>query len=218
MADLDATSLAGLAKMQDRNLGALVVTPATGDSDPLSIGLYYQWGRKDPFPGSASISSNKASAVAGEGMTKHDALVSVEYAIAHPTEYVYVPNTDNSDWTETHPADLWDNAGKKTIYDPCPAGYRVPVRDSSKPMWDTSGTGWDTSADYRYIFGDHVFPTAGYIDCYGGDYYKVGARSFVWSATSREDTRAYCLFNKDKNFENSSFHKAKAGSVRCVAE
>jgi len=218
VADLDATDLAGLAKMQDRNLGALVVTPATGDSDPLSIGLYYQWGRKDPFPGSASISSNKASAVAGEGMTKHDALVSVEYAIAHPTEYVYVPNVDNSDWTETHPADLWDNAGKKTIYDPCPAGYRVPVRDSSKPMWDTSGTGWDTSADYRYIFGDHVFPTAGYIDCYGGDYYKVGARSFVWSATSREDTRAYCLFNKDKNFENSSFHKAKAGSVRCVAE
>ena len=38
--------------MMDRNLGATSATPG----DVGALGLLYQWGRKDPFPGSSSIS------------------------------------------------------------------------------------------------------------------------------------------------------------------
>ena len=41
--------------MMDRNLGALSATPG----DPLSLGLFYQWGRKDPFPGPVSVDGAK---------------------------------------------------------------------------------------------------------------------------------------------------------------
>ena len=214
---LDGTELAGVSKIQDRNLGALVATASTGTADPLSIGLYYQWGRKDPFPGNSAFSGTTPISVVGQAMTKHNGLVSTAYSIQNPTHYAYVYGQDNSDWNEDHPTNLWEDSGK-TIYDPCPPGYRVPVRNSSRPMWAATGDGWDTSVDNRFIYGLHVFPTAGYIDCWGGDYAYVGVRSHVWSATNRDATRAYCLYNKANVFTNSYFHKAKAGSVRCVAE
>ena len=40
--------------VMDRNLGATSATPG----DIGALGLLYQWGRKDPFLGSSSISSN----------------------------------------------------------------------------------------------------------------------------------------------------------------
>ena len=40
----------GAGVMMDRNLGAL----STEKGDPKGFGLLYQWGRKDPFPGSAT--------------------------------------------------------------------------------------------------------------------------------------------------------------------
>lgn len=214
---LDADELAGVSEIQDRNLGALVVTAATGDADPRSIGLYYQWGRKDPFPGNSAFSGSTPISVAGEAMTKHNGLITTAYSIEHPTAYAYVSAQDNSDWNSDHPTDLWENSGK-TIYDPCPPGYRVPVRDSSKPMWKADGAGWNTDTANRFIYGSHVFPTAGYIDCYGATYSKIGARSHVWSATYRDATTAYALYNKDKSFTSSNQHKAKAGSVRCVVD
>ncbi len=212
-----ATDFCGYDKIQDRNLGALNVMPATGDAVPTAMGLYYQWGRKDPFPSNSAFSGSTPITLKGTEMSTHSGLITTAYSVQHPTEYAYVYGVDNSDWNANHPANLWDDSGK-TIYDPCPAGYRVPVRNEAKPMWAASGTGWDTSEANRYIYGEHVFPTAGYIDCWGATYSNVGVRSHVWSATNRGETTAYCLYNKNKDFTNSNFMKAKAGSVRCVVE
>ena len=217
---LDGTELVGVSKIQDRNLGALVATSATGDADPRSIGLYYQWGRKDPFPGNAAFSGTTPISVIGSAMTKHNGLITTEYSIEHPTAYAYVAEQDNSDWNADHPTDLWIPASK-SIYDPCPPGYRVPARDDTKPMFKLEDTGWDYSAANRFSYGDIVFPIAGYIDCWGASYANVGVRSHVWSATHRNETTAYCMyFRSDKTTKMyaSNFIKAKAGSVRCVAE
>ena len=46
----------------DRNLGAISATRG----DVGAIGLYYQWGRKDPFLGSSSISQTLRAASTGE--------------------------------------------------------------------------------------------------------------------------------------------------------
>ncbi|MEE3465864.1 MAG: hypothetical protein VZQ48_03855 [Candidatus Cryptobacteroides sp.] len=216
----DGTELVGVSKIQDRNLGALVATAASGDADPRSIGLYYQWGRKDPFPSNSAFSGSTPISVAGSAMIKHDGLITTAYSIEHPTAYAYVYSVDNSDWNEDHPTDLWIPASK-SIYDPCPPGYRVPARDDTKPMFTLADTGWDYSAANRFSYGNIVFPIAGYIDCWGASYANVGVRSHVWSATYRGETTAYCMYfrsDKTPKMYASNFIKAKAGSVRCVAE
>ena len=223
VAILDGTALCG-ANIMDRNLGALEAMPATGDPNALAIGLNYQWGRKDPFPGMVSFSENKGAAVAGEAWTAHTELVNTEYTIAHPTEYVHIPEVDDGVWNADDPQDLWNTSENgKTIYDPCPAGYRVPLYDSSLPMWAGSfGADWVIDGDnYRFSFGDVVFPVGGYIDCWTPGYEKTGVRTHVWASKWYDEKRATCMYfrgDKDEKYYSQKFHKAKAGSVRCVAE
>lgn len=220
IASFVAADFCGAAYMMDRNLGALVAASTSGDADPLSIGLYYQWGRKDPFPGNSAFSGSTPISVAGAAMEKHNGLITTAYSIGHPTAYAYVYSVDDSDWNEDHPTDLWIPASK-SIYDPCPPGYRVPARNETMPMFKLEDTGWNYSAANRFSYGDIVFPIAGYIDCWGASYANVGVRSHVWSATYRGETTAYCMYfrsDKTPKMYASNFSKAKAGSVRCVAE
>ena len=219
VAILDGTALCG-AKIMDRNLGALVATAATGDADPLSIGLFYQWGRKDPFPGIVSFSGNTGAGVAGEAWTAHGELVTTEYSVAHPTEYAHIKEVDPGVWNVDDPKDLWNTEdNKKTVYDPCPPGYRVPLYDKSLPMWSGSfGSEWTLTEANRFSFGDIVFPVGGYIDCWSPGYSKVGERTHIWAASWYDAERATCLYYRQGAYYAQKFHKAKAGSVRCVAE
>ena len=115
--------------MMDRNLGA--TSAAKGDAG--ALGLLYQWGRKDPFPGSSSISSNT---VAMSTLTWPSAVLSdasngtIAYAVSNPTTFIK-SNSSNNDWhytgDESRLYTRWTGSDHdKSIYDPCPAGWRVP--------------------------------------------------------------------------------------------
>jgi len=217
----DSEDFAG-AKMLDRNVGALKATAKEGDVDILSIGLYYQWGRKDPFPGATAFENEApGAAVAGTAWTHKKELITTEYSIQHPTEYASVPEVDSGVWNADDPKDLWLTAdGKKTIYDPCPPGYRVPDYDDAKTMWKKSDTGWNFETN-RFSYGDYYFTIAGYIDCWGATYAYANLRTHIWTNKWKEETKAYCLYeraDKSSKYYDYAFHKAKAGSVRCVAE
>ena len=219
---LDAEAFAG-AKMLDRNLGALVATNAEGAVDPLSNGLCFQWGRKDPFPGTTNYAEKPVGAtVAGTAWTHHKELITTEYSIQHPTEYASVPEVDSGVWNSEDPQDLWLKDGKKTIYDPCPVGYRVPDYNSDLPMWKQSDEGWTFDIENgRCHYGDFWFSIAGYIDCWGASYAYSNLRTHIWTNKWKEETKAYCMYirgDKSSKYYDKSFHKAKAGSVRCVAE
>ena len=219
----DGAALCG-ANIMDRNLGALTAMPKTGDPDPLAIGLCFQWGRKDPFPGIVSFTSNTGAGVAGTAWTAKGEHITTAYSIAHPTEYAHVPEVDEGVWNVDDPKDLWNDANdQKTIYDPCPAGYRVPLYDSSLPMWKGSfGDDWVLDGDnFRFSYGDIVFPIGGYIDCWTPGYEKTGARTHVWASKWYDAERSNCMYyrgDKENKYYSQKFHKAKAGSVRCVAE
>lgn len=112
--------------MMDRNLGATSATP--GDAG--AIGLRYQWGRKDPFMGCSDIEygSDAKSTLEKWGSVASDATTgTVEYAVANPTTRI-IGNRENDDWYYTGNISVdetrWQSS--KTIYDPCPPGYRVP--------------------------------------------------------------------------------------------
>ena len=106
--------------VMDRNLGALSSEPNSVDS----YGLFYQWGRKDPYLGSA-YSAGTTSAVSTRNLKPalvDTASQTVEYSIANPHVFMY--GNSRKDWVAVKDNTLW--ATSKTKYDPCPAGWRVP--------------------------------------------------------------------------------------------
>ena len=125
--------------LMNRNLGALANDNSTTDKILASYGLYYQWGRKDPFIGPNTYQGSEgsgASMYSGSGsrvylkMTESSAETgTMEYAIRNPLVFITgVADTDN-DWLWSGRSDqLWsadDNVADKSVNDPCPYGWRV---------------------------------------------------------------------------------------------
>ena len=88
--------------LQDRHLGA---------SSDEGIGLYYQWGRKDPFAPNKYI-RNYPNDITG----------SVAYSILHPDSFNSNSDLTYWDWNMDHTA-RWST--NKTLHDPCPPGWKV---------------------------------------------------------------------------------------------
>ena len=213
--------------MMDRNLGATSATPG----DVHALGLLYQWGRKDPFLGSSSISSSAniakstykwPSAVKVSEIANSDN--SLAYAVANPTTYIYGGNdwycTDSSNSNDG----LW--SASKSAYDPCPVGYRVPDGGPSG-IWSTAfandGTSvwYDTSKCKKYSFtasGECWYPAAGQYYATYGSLRSVGGYGHYWSCTP-DNNKVYCLYfynyGSDKSY---SEYRANGNSVRCARE
>ena len=218
------------APMMDRNLGALVVATADAAITVESFGLTYQWGRKDPFVGAGTIGKDEDNAtVAGVALSvtegdgaADESKITLEQSIQNPT---LLGHTQNKDWLIPFDNTLWQN-DVKTIYDPCPPGYRVPARDKAQP-WHSSDltavAGW-AEADNWFTLGDPVavFPFAGYRDDYGPKRVcHAYDRAVYWTAyASAEDgsTAYYVNIRKGSKHALSEAGKSRAGSVRCVVE
>ena len=100
----------GTFTMLDRNIGATRADRGTGEEYRQSAGVYYQWGRKDPY------AENKFNYA-------HTQL-SLAESIQLPTTVAY----GNYPWAKNWDRNFWSTS-QKTIYDPCPVGYRVPPMD-----------------------------------------------------------------------------------------
>ena len=111
------------------NLGANA-SSYPGSSVSTDYGLLYQWGRKDPFlnaPVRTGYSSTEA-AIYGTARVAKNQLYTVAETILHPTDYPFTYN--NTPWmtNEQKNIALWSST--KTIFDPCPAGWKVPQKSS----------------------------------------------------------------------------------------
>ena len=211
--------------MMDRNLGAT----STGED-----GLFYQWGRTDPFLGTMKVigvdgwielpqsTITWPSAVASDESTG-----TMAYATANPTTFI-----TGDDWFygSGGSTTLWTTSDKsKSIYDPCPAGWRIP-NGGNDGVWSKALGNQDGYSD-NYNFGTYVtkYPIPGYIYCHNGIRTSVDEKCFYWSATSgdRESGTfkfgcAYSLniirlCEKDTCF-NEHAYRANGLSVRCIKE
>ena len=215
----------------DRNLGAL----AAEAGNPLNIGFYYQFGRKAPFRGAVAINENTYIATTGSWPAVTDAIPAAPeaYAIANPMQLV-ARNKDPRDWfttdTATQNHSLW-NSGGKTIYDPCPQGYKVPdsyawnVGQAAGSSFFTSSNFTFDSTTYCATYTDGttvaVYPIAGCTSG-AGAITNVGVKGY-YRATGNIETVKYGdvleLTLKDSvinpvqgNYRGSGY------SVRCVKE
>ena len=123
------------AYFMDRHLGA---KSAKKEDGVLAQGLLYQWGRKDPFIGKEATTSY-AWPTPVKFMdvftTETQGYPAISYAVQHPTTFI-LRSPESWAWMNykqfvtndvTYKAWVGD---KKTIYDPCPKGWRVPVQQA----------------------------------------------------------------------------------------
>ncbi len=117
--------------MMDRNLGAT----STEVDNILSFGLLYQYDRKDPFLWYGDFSDyDRAQSTTGSWDTVKSGwdTGSIQYSITHPT-HIILNNTRNDHWMFTGDSSipkLWTSCIEpKSIYDPCPSGWRIPDKE-----------------------------------------------------------------------------------------
>lgn len=212
--------------MMDRNLGALVAT-ATGTVRTVgSLGLLYQWGRKDPFVGAKSTSSDKFASVAGTAITIHDGYMTLAQSIKNPT--LLGKGGGGQDWVSPSDNNLWKET-EKTKYDPCPPGYRVPKKDDSQVIHKvlSTQTGWENNTTNIYFTVGSplsVFPYTGFLDDWGNmsslTYNSSEQRANLWTATYHYNNVGYGVdvrINGEK-CQINDFGKSRGCSVRCVLE
>jgi hypothetical protein len=211
--------------MMDRNLGA---TSATA-GDVGALGLLYQWGRKDPFLGSASISSqvDAQSTITWPSAVSSDSSTgTVDYVTSHPTTFVTGGSSSSNDWHySSRDNTLWTTSDKtKSIYDPCPSGWRVPD-GGSNGVWSKAGFD-DTSYDranegisFRISSLSKTWYPASGNRGNDGLLSAPGKFSYYWSA-SPNGYNAYCLsVYGNGSVDPSSYDNRACGlSVRCLRE
>ena len=184
------------ALMMDRNLGAL----NTAHNDSRAFGLMYQWGRKDPFVGAGEYNSSTFAATSPENaitsVSSSELSNSINYTTEYPNVFIKNPywNGDDSLWSDV-----------KTIYDPCPSGWRVPDVD----VWNGFSSG--ASEDNGYRFSDSE-PSA-YYSFTGNIHFdfiliSVGSSISVWTNKRQE------YFYSSIDFSNG----AQGLTVRCMKD
>ncbi|MFR8224919.1 MAG: hypothetical protein ACLU9X_10735 [Alistipes shahii] len=254
------------AVIMDRNLGALNNTPM----DVGNRGMFYEWGRKDPFtpsrsPYHADTDGNNVPAYNepntaigdGTGTWVYNAQAAVlatppaniPNSILNPMTYLQSPYNGHADWyctgtdpKATHPG-LW--GPEKTIFDPCPPGYKVPGPDLwGIPAGNNSITNGGAAADYDETGVSAKWDWNAYEDCgrrwkNTGDYYPMagniyytdyisvsicnytGGMAFYWTAQATPDaTKSSAYFvNFNPNWCNYRLgeHDCSA-QIRCIRE
>lgn len=164
--------------MMDRNLCATAGGFPGSDASNMEFakryGYQYQWGRKDPFFGSADGTINEIKVIyngdgeataittvpyGSDGMVQNGNTLS--WSIQHPQCFI----TGNASWYDGNQTggahkNLFDNKGKKTLYDPCPNGWTLAFKSSveginkSTAYWfDTDGSFIDTGSPNSIVGG-----------------------------------------------------------------
>ena len=219
--------------MMDRNLGATSATPG----DVGALGLLYQWGRKDPFLGSSSIISDalaQSTITWPSTVSSNSSNGTIEYATAHPTTFI-TRNSRYGDWYYTGSSftgnSRWTTSeSRKSIYDPCPPGWRVPDGGVWSKALDLSSYFTDKSLyndtnegiNFSGKFGDAAtiwYPASGFRNFDDGGLSRIGGYGCYWSASPRSGNACYLGFLSGGHVGPSDGSIPAFGySVRCLQE
>lgn len=225
----------------DRNLGA----NSSSRTSTNSRGLFYQWGRKDPFPGtnkyvastsdpiynaSGTLLTENGQSGTGVKILSVNNVNNLEESVRNPL-VVYKGISTVYDWytsTAIQNDDLWGGvSGIKSVYDPCPEGWRVPFsfKDGYSPWYKmnatqpsnyygrwTVGWYWNNTA---YKLG--WYPASGYRSGESGSIFSVKTEGYYWTAMSSGNYAYMFYFNINNVFMSHNFRSTSC-SIRCVKE
>lgn len=189
------------AVFMDRNLGAVVSVPDFNDLEGTwasAYGTIYQWGRKDPLVKGLLTSD------------RYSAFDSIEEANANPTTFAA-----NIPWVSPSVPDLW--RPEKTMYDPCPVGWKVPSYEEINGMWyygEFSSYGLKMSVNNSQIswfgFGDYIHSD--------GYYYSNMGEVCYWTTNyqpSWNNVRTLYLYDGQGSWDKTP---TDAYPIRCMKD
>lgn len=228
LAAITGFATAGELVIMDRNLGAL---SATAQSD-LYTGLHYQWGRKDPMPAYAGLAESSTAMVTQPAgipvIPSSMAQYTVEQSIQQPTTFF----KSYGDWCSIRNDNLWGtpvtvisgyyttNKGSKTIYDPCPLGWRVPPGYTFKNVSMSNGStfylGYSFSTGFL-ISGSSWFPASGCRDNYGSLDSVVSGGSY-WMSSGIANNGSNLYFSSVSVIPSNNAGRMLGYSCRCISE
>ena len=224
----------------DRNLGAMNTNNPGG-----GIGsIWYQFGRKDPFEGGTlyDTNGNKTSktTIAWDATTQESSKKgkNVPYSVWNPLKFItnstggwttgdqYCPaNGGDFMWQDPKSAPSTDGKVKKSIFDPCPSGWMVPVNgvvisfSASMSSILDNGLGRyyypaGTSAKEIYVF----FPACGDLNSSNGGFERYNDAHYIyfWSCSPSSLSGMSILFNYYDDIRSEYASRAYGYSVRCV--
>lgn len=219
----------------DRNLGAY----ENGWNDDLQNGLYYQWGRKDAFPGAGQYFSVDYPQGTHEEIATHD-MSELPEMVRNPLTFASNPDSYFGSVNITSNNPSWMGlSGEKTIYDPCPAGWRVPpLQVGSTFVWgistDTDNEEWTSSYTDQVLTGmtfqgvggaaglGHYYPMAGYRTHTTGRLTSMQTEGYWWSAASGPDfdnSASNLFISKVAGvFTQDQWQRGNGMQIRCVKE
>ena len=209
---------------------------------------FYQWGRKDPFPPSngSSLTSTTDKTVykydaSGISTTSNcwsqsSSSVNIATSILNPSTFY----KGSANWCSQDSYELW-NVGEddynvdfetitKSVYDPSPAGFRLPETAAFTGFTVDGGNGgtingkWENSTcGYTFTNGVETYWQAcGYRAYNSGSLGSVGSNGFYWSAGPGNTSFGRLLyFNSGRvypQYDGSRRNRAYGFSVRPVSE
>ena len=201
----------------DRNLGATSATPSDRYK---TYGLYYQFGRKDPFTENINRYDINGTSIGKTTVTSGK--VTFAKAMQTPAVFYTYGSSSGSDWaspnnyTSKKWNDITDGDGK-SLFDPSPKGWRLPSKEEYSNFSESTFT-WDSSNKGRTYDGNW-FPAAGYRYSSNGGMSLVGSYGCSWSSSPCDgSTGCYLGFNSGGVSPSYYGNRANGFSVRCVQE
>lgn len=135
---------------------------------------YFQFGRKDPMLGAIrDVNGSTVDKTFYSGSYSFDksgtGKVTIGTSIQKPHVFFNYGSAKPQDWSATTYNNLWHISGPKTIYDPSPVGYQLPLQDAFKGF----------TYNGNYVFGNYFLSrfnspytsTTDYTDNFGWEFY-----------------------------------------------
>lgn len=224
--------------LMDRNLGAFSIDPQDPDK---CNGLFYQWGRKDPFPG-----LNKNNGITNiydkqGGPSKWEwertivrAHSNLQNSIENPNLFYKGLNTIY-DWYTASGArtdnlnvpyqndNLWGSSQSsnytKSVYDPCPEGYKIPTALTMFTTQDIKNQGGNIYISRNEQGQETILPKAGYYNAPDnpGNPLINTTSGFYWTHKTLNDQGEGLGFDKN-SLATKGLSRDSGCSVRCIHE
>ncbi len=208
-----------------------VVNPegsAIPDGDPFQTALEGAYVINPAYASSWAVVENTDAAIA--------AGQSVDYAAAHPMTFIAYAtqvgssgvgawvNDDNVQYAELWGYDFQNKTNQKTMFDPCPPGYKVPAW-YQEVMADADKTTLTVVGEYQSrTYNGGYWPAQGY-RTRDGKLSNVGRYGYYWSACAfnhgypAQNFKGYMLYWYSRLVSGNNMQdEAIGGNVRCIKE
>lgn len=226
------------------------VRTITVKQDPYALGnnVFYQWGRKDPFPGILAGNVNKptygpnawplTSGAPGSTIST----TSIQTYIKNPSAFNTSTSMDgryhnlwSADNSTASITEVYTTKPVKTVYDPSPVGFVVPPSGAFTGFTTTGGNvtsstqinkdgewenGWNFFCGLNKTGKTIFFPASGGRSNSAGAANSLGSNGYCWSALPNSISVGRNLdFNATNvNPQRNGYNRSNGFSVRPVKE